>query len=148
MRKIDLNELYGGWWCFFDECDGGRSDDLEIKTLREHLEEWIQQTDYLCIQENKQRIQDILDGRITETEDGMISLVYNNDFQNDVDDDPLYWYYDEVVLNPLVSIKKKIADEAREQGIRPPQTWYREEVDRIAYKATHPADSSDDCLPF
>lgn len=133
MRKIDLNELYGGYWGFGDECDGGRGGDLEIKTLREHLEEWIQLDSYYCVWINKQQIQDILDGKITEIDGDSIEFTGCCS-----DEDEMHSYYDEVSFTPLVLMIDDIKNKAREQGIKPPETWYREEVDRIAYNTVNP----------
>lgn len=129
MKKIDLNELYGGSWSFFEEGDDGGSGSLEIKPLREHLEEWIQQDDYICIHQNRERIQDILDGRITEVDDDVIGFFFINCF--DAEDEETCWYYDEVILEPFSYIKKKKAAEAREQGIKPRECWYRKELDKL-----------------
>ncbi len=133
MRKIDLDELYGGYWSFGDECDGGRGGDLEIKTLREHLEEWIQLDSYYCVSMNKQRIQDILDGKITEIDGDSIEFSCCIS-----DEEEMHSYYDEVSFTPLVLMIDDIKNKARKQGIKPPKTWYREEVDWIAYNAVNP----------
>lgn len=125
MRKIDLDELYGGYFEWCDELSDGKGGELEIKPLREHLQEWVKMTDYRCIRENKQRIQDILDGKDLYVSDDAIGFGYSSD-------------YDEVSFEEFDSIKKKIADEAREQGIKPPKTWYRDKVDNAAYDAVNP----------
>ena len=139
MRKIDLDELYGGEWSFGDECDGGRGGDLEIKTLREHLEEWIQLDSYFCIYMNKQRIQDILDGKITEIDGDSIEFSWCS--VNDIsDEEEIYSCYDEVSFTPLVLMIDDIKNKAREQGVRPKECWYRENATA--------SDTSSDDLPF
>lgn len=133
MRKIDLDELYGGYWSFGDECGGGRGGDLEIKTLREHLEEWVQLDSYFGIHMNKQRIQDILNGKITEFDGDSIEFNWCIS-----DEEEMHSYYDGVSFTPLVLMIDDIKNKAREQGIKPPETWYREEVDRLAYNTVNP----------
>ena len=132
MKKIKLDELYGGSWEWGDDLGDGKGDILEIKTLREHLEEWIKMDGYICIQKSKQHIQDILDGNITEDE-----LVFFVDYGG---------YYEEISFNPLEEVMDDIKKKAREQGIKPHKTWYREKVDLEAYKATHPGNIDD--MPF
>ena len=85
MRKIDLDELYGGHFEWGDCYGDGKGGSLEVKPLREHLEEWIQQDGYVCIKENKQRIQDILDGKITEDE-----LTFGIDLENSYEEIAFY----------------------------------------------------------
>lgn len=129
MRKVDLNELYGGYWEWSDQYGDGKGGKLEIKQLREHLQEWVKMTDYDCIRKNKQDIQDFLDGTI-ELEVGDTGKFGFRSCKDDI--------YDGVWFEPLSMIKDKIRDEAREQGIKPPKTWYREEVDRLAYNTVNP----------
>lgn len=62
LKKVDLDELYGGYWAYSNdselECD---HDILEIKPLREHLEEWIKNDrGFECIRENKEFIENVL----------------------------------------------------------------------------------------
>ena len=54
MRKIDLNELYGGYWEWHDHYGDGKGGILQIKPLREHLQEWLKMTDYYFVRNNKQ----------------------------------------------------------------------------------------------
>lgn len=144
MRKIDLDELYGGYWEWHDHYGDGKGGILQIKPLREHLQEWVKMTDYYFVRNNKQYIQDLLNGTgELEVEDewtGEISFCegYNDLYGGAYEDEALYEDYDGVWFLPLEIAKKDIADKAREQGIRPPKTWYREEVDRLAYNAVNP----------
>lgn len=144
MRKIDLDELYGGYWEWSDQYGDGKGGILQIKTLREHLQEWVKMTDYAFVREYQQYIQDLLDGTVElEVEDGdtgefELTIGKNDLYGGAYEDEALYEDYDGVWFLPLEIAKKDIADKAREQGIRPPKTWYREEVDRLAYNAVNP----------
>ena len=144
MKKIDLSKLYGGYWEWSDQYGDGKGGILQIKPLREHLQEWVKMTDYAFVRKNKQHIQDILDGTVElEFEDestGEFGFCegYGDLYGGAYEDEALYEWYDEVWFEPLEIAKKNIAARAREQGIRPPKTWYKEEVDRIAYKAAYP----------
>lgn len=159
MRKIDLNELYGGYWEWVEETGlfgvKHRCADLDWKPLKEHIEEWLkiptdaEKLPFGCLSgEAITYLLDILEGRVTTlgNDDGIIKFEYED---KDMDDEE-NWCKEEdcVIFKPLSLIKDEIRDEAREQGIKPPKTWYREEVDRIAYQIAHPSDSGDDDLPF
>ena len=164
MRKIDLDELYGGSWEWIEETGlfgvKYKRADLDVKPLKEHLEYWVkiptdpEKLSFGCLnKENKKAIafmNDILEGRITEldNDDGVIKFEYDHLCEDKEDEENWCNEEDYVVFEPLSMIKDKIRDEAREQGIMPPKTWYREEVDRIAYQATHPYDIDVDNLPF
>lgn len=114
--KIDLNELYGGYCGFSSEFDG-RGGELAIKPLREHLEELVN-TDWECIKENQEHIQNILNGvEDLEVSDGCNGCFgYSND-------------YEEVMFEPLIEIKKERETWARKQGIKSHKTWYEIEAE-------------------
>jgi hypothetical protein len=129
MRKIDLNELYGGYWSFYGGLDyDGRGGELEIKPLREHLEEWVK-SDWECIKENKEHIQNILDG----TEDLEVDDECTGGFgyRTGYEDEYGGAYEDEVRFEPLSEIKKEREAWAREQGIKPRKCWHEAELDRL-----------------
>ena len=151
MKKIDLNELYGGYWLW--ECfEKGKCDNLEVKPLREHIKEWLK----LAIDGEKlssgclngkgvELLQNILDGNVTEldNEDGIIKMEYGFNDYNELLGEPIY-EYDAITFEPIPVFKERIRDYAIEQGIKPQKTWYRQEVDSIALQAAHPYDD----LPF
>ena len=91
-------------------------------------------------------LNDILEGRVTtlDNDDGVIKFEY--DFNKSGEDEES-WFSgeDSVVFAPLDIVKKKIMEEARELGIKPHRTWYREQVDWEAFRAAHP---DVDELPF
>ena len=137
MKKIDLNELYGGHWSFCGGLDGEYSGgDLEIKPLREHLEEWVKKTGWECIRENQEHIQNILDGaEDLEVDDYCTGgfgyrTGYGDLYDGAYEDEVLYECCDDVVFKPFTQIKKERAEWAREQGIKPPKTWYQLEAEK------------------
>lgn len=150
MRKIDLDELYGGSWRWIEEDPLSvkfRGSDLDVKSLKDHLEEWVkiptdpEKLSFGCLNDEAvTHLLDILEGRITEldNDDGVIKFEYDNLCEDKEDKENWCNEEDYVVFEPLSMIKDKIRDEAREQGIKPPKTWYREEVDRLAYNAVNP----------
>lgn len=160
MRNIDLNELYGGDWQWVEEDSlfgvKYRGADLDVKPLREHLEYWSkvptdpQKLSFGCLnKENKKAIafmNDILEGRVTTlgNDDGVIKFEYDHCSQDDEDEENWCNEEDYIIFKPLELIREKIRDEAREQGIKPPKTWYRDKVDSDAHRALNPTDE----LPF
>ena len=130
MKKIDLNELYGGHWSFSWIDGDGRGGELEIKPLREHLEEWVKMTDWECIKANKEHIQNVLNGtEELEVEDECTRFGYHKGYGDlyggAYEDEVLYECCDEVIFVPLSEIKKEREAWARENGIKPPKTWYK-----------------------
>lgn len=137
MRKIDLNELYGGYWSFYGGLDGdGRGGELEIKPLREHLEEWVK-SDWECIRKKQEHIQNILDGtEDLEVDDECTGgfgycTGYGDEYGGAYEDEVLYVCCDEVNFKPLSEIKKEREAWAREYGIKPSECWYKAELDRL-----------------
>ena len=135
MRKIDLDELYGGEWSFYGGLDGeGKGGTLEIKPLREHLEEWVEKTDWECIKESQQNIQDILAGTVDlEVDDDCTGgfgyrTGYGDLYGGAYEDEVLYECCDEVWFHPFSEIKKEREAWAREQGIKPPKKWYQKKA--------------------
>ena len=157
MRKINLDELYGGAWQWVEEDSlfgiKYRGAELDVKPLREHLEYWSkvptdpQKLSFGCLNgEAVTYLLDILEGRVTTlgNDDGVIKFEYDHCGQTEDEEN---WCNEEdfIIFKPLELIREKIRDEAREQGINPPKTWYREQVDWQAYRAAHP---DVDELPF
>ena len=143
MRKIDLNELYGGAWQWIEETGlfgvKYKGSDLDVKPLRDHLEEWVkmptdpEKLSFGCLNgEAVTYLLDILEGRVTtlSNDDGVIKFEYNYCGHDEAEDEE-NWCNEEdfIIFKPLELIREKIRDEAREQGIKPPKTWYRYKVD-------------------
>ncbi len=125
VKKIDLNELYGGYWEFFDEFEdyGG---ELAIKPLREHLEELVD-TDWEYIKKNQEHIKNILNGvEDLEVGDGCIislgngCLILNNNGDE---------HYEKVKFEPISKIKGRRETWARREGVKPHKTWYQIEAE-------------------
>jgi hypothetical protein len=161
MSIINLDELYGGHWEWLEETYlfgiKHRSDDLDVKPLKDHLKEWIgiatdeKKLSFGCLnKDNKKAVtymNDILEERIKtlDNDDGVIKFEYDHFWKNKNDEDDWCNEEDYVVFAPLELVKENIMKEARELGVKPRKTWYRDEVDWEAYKATHP---DVDELPF
>lgn len=157
MRNIDLNELYGGEWQWVEEDSlfgvKYRGSELDVKPLREHLEYWSkvptdpEKLSFGCLNgEAVTYLLDILEGRVTTlgNDDGVIKFEYDHCGQDDEDEENWCNEEDYIIFKPLELIRDKIRDEAREQGIKPPKTWYRDKVDSDAHRALNPTDE----LPF
>lgn len=150
MRKIDLDELYGGAWQWVEETGlfgvKYRDAELDVKPLREHLEYWSkvptdpQKLSFGCLNDEAVKyLLDILEGKVTTlgNDDGVIKFEYDHCGHTEDEEN---WCNEEdfIIFQPLELIRKKIRDEAREQGIKPPLTWYRRAVDNAAYDAVNP----------
>lgn len=118
--KIDLNELCRGWYIFSSEFDD-ILEKLEIKPLREHLEELVN-NDWECINENREHIQNILNG----VEDLEVSdLHWDVALCRKETDETI----EEVRFESLSEVKRKKGIWARKQGIEPHKTWYEIEAE-------------------